>query len=457
MKKLIAAASLLAFVPAAQADHHGDFSHSAEFRARYLMQENANGRKDNHPKTQSGVNHRFKFGSTFRASERFTAGLTLLHNAQWGEQDTGVAGQGPNNTTVGVRDGLGNGDNMILVQEAYGSWMATDDFSVRFGRLGMTMADGSVIDENDYERNPYSFDGVFGSYELEPVRINAWVVKYSEFVPTNAGTTDLSDPEANAYGLSVDVKALPEFLNMVNLHVIQDTKAHTANSANLTDQLGRSILRYGLTLAGDTAGLDYRAVYAGMSGDYIDVNPTTKTKASGSMYHLELGYSLPEMMRSRIYAAYHSDSGDKATSADKNEGYDPYFYNKHYNAGLMDVVNWGNLTYFSLGFTLMPMDDLELGLHYHDFSRSEKDASVNAGTNGGSLFESTPGTPLTGAENDKKKIGSEFDFTAEKTYEGGFSLLARVGMFSPGAYLKDTSVDIKDTYTQFMLQAKMNF
>lgn len=451
MKKLLAIAVLMGLGSAAHAQEgNSDFSANAEYRVRYQYDQNVQGDKDG-ISSQNSVRHRLKMGVTFRAGENFSGAATFLHNATWGSDDFGHATAGTGDSAKATLDGTRNAENMILVHEAYGSWMLNDSTTLKFGRGTYTMADGSVIASNDYEAYPYTFEGALITHEMELMRVSAWGVKFAEY-DNSGGTAD--DPEANAYGLSLDFKTLPEVLKMVNIHVIQNQKDETSGSATTAAQLGQSVLRYGATVAGDVAGFDFKLNYAAHNGDLYVPASENKLKSEGMMYQVELGYTLPEIMNSRFYVLYHSDSGDKDSTDDKAGTYDPYFYDMHYNAGLMDIVKWGNLTYISVGYTLMPMDDLVVGLHYHMFERTEAGTNatgVTAGKNGGGLN-------LGAASNDKSKIGDEIDLVAEKKYENGFSLLARAGMFMPGDYLKDAgTINKSDTYTQIFLQGKMNF
>ena len=59
------------------------------------------------------------------------------------------------------------------------------------------------------------------------------------------------------------------------------------------------------------------------------------------MYHFLLSYSWPFLPNSRIFVGYHTDSTK----------YQPWLYDRHKNAGLLDIFLWGNLTYYFFGFS----------------------------------------------------------------------------------------------------------
>ena len=134
-----------------------------------------------------------------------------------------------------------------------------------------------------------------------------------------------------------------------------------------------------------------------------DQGTATETDISANMMDLEFGYSLPEMMSSRFHAGYHMDSGTPGTGATKNETYDGFYYDKHNNAGLMDVVGWGNLTYMRAGFTLSPMEDLTVAAEYFMFTQTEKDGD-----------NSVKGAVRPDVDADEDALGIELDLTVNK-------------------------------------------
>lgn len=479
MKKLLAALATLALVPAAHAAEKGaDFTHSAEFRVRHLMAQNPTANKDD-ISTANATIQRFKLGTTFRANEKFSATLTLLHNATWGSNDLGLMDSngyaaGTGDSSRGVLDGTRDGDNLLLVQEAYGTWNVNDEFNLRFGRGSFTMADGLVISANDWENTPFAFEGILAHYEMEFGRFGAWAAKFAEYSrgmsaatptspanpPTAGSGTDVSDPEANAYGLSFDLKTMPAWLKMVNVHVIKSQKATTPSAGDGTGTqaiaFGQDITRYGVSVGGDMMNIDYHVAYAAQSGNYLRTPPTAKLKTDGHMMHGVVGYKMPDFMNSRISFTYHMDTGKKNTATaepDKSEAYDPYFYDRHANSGLMDIVDWGNLTYMSVGYTLTPMDQTDIGLQYHVFTRTEKKSGNTAGDNAKGL------TGITSAATDDTKddLGSEIDLVATRKYDSGFSIQARYGMFMPGKAFKLNNADKDATISQLFVEAKMNF
>lgn len=454
MKKLVGLLAALALLPSAQA---GELAHSAEYRLRYQVDQDKDGVSGGKGSTNDWK-QRFKLGSTFRSGEKLTGQLTLLHNSTWGHSGLGntaatypVAGV-TGDSELAKMDGVANGENLVLVNEAYGSWMASNELLIRFGRGALAMADGRVIGVNDWGPTPNAFEGVLFTWDKEFARFNAYGVKFAQLLASSDPGPSVSDPEINSYGLNVDWKTLPEFLKMVNFHAIQvnvDAGMGAANTAVQTIPQ-ESRMRYGLVVSGDAMNVDYRLTYAAHTGKYTNYSgaPSTTTDREGSMIDAEFGYRLPDWMNSRISFLYHTDTGEKDGVTDnKATTYDPYFYERHDNAGWMDIYLWGNLTYMQLRYTMDIMDDLSFAAQYLIFSQTEKAGSTSAGVNG--FTGTAAGTAAT-----ENALGTELDLAVAKKYEGGLTITARAGMFSPGAEYASTN---SDAYTQLFLEGKMAF
>src|SRR5690606_20659827 len=126
---------------------------------------------------------------------------------------------------------------------------------IKAGRGALDLADGTVVAKNDWEQLPYTFEGVYGAYFTEWANIGLFGVK-----GMTDGGSDVA-PDVNFYGVSFDFKNLPEWLKMANLHVLQSKATATVTNDK------ESVLRYGITLKGDSSGIDYRVTYAGQTGE----------------------------------------------------------------------------------------------------------------------------------------------------------------------------------------------
>lgn len=441
MRKLLITLAALALMPAINtafaADDAAEFNFSGELRARYSYDSLPNGVKKEFGGNR--VDQRGVLGVTMRKGESLTGHATLINANRWGNQ-TGV------DSAEGYFDG-NNQANQLLVNEFWGWWKATDSLSFMVGRSGWTMADGRVISRNDYETNPTSFSNATVSWDSDFLKISLTGVKAadSELIAQN-------DPENVFYVLSGDFKNLPDFLKMANVHLIQHKKdtydAAPIGTFNLGED-GWTMTRYGLTLGGEVANADYNLTYAGLTGNSIVRLPGfVKTDLSAWMFDATAGYTLPDAMSLRFWGGFHSDSGDD-TSASKNTRYTGFYYDVHDNAGAMDIMRWGNLTYYRTGVSVSPLEDMQFGVEYFGFSRTK--------SNDGPAFD--PARVFTIAPNTNKAIGSEIDITANKKYDNGMMIGARYSMFSPGAHMKFGTAVGRPTETigEFWLEGKMKF
>ncbi len=441
MKRLVLAAATLGVAVSVSAADDVEMKHSGEFRMRYENMMDSSGVK-NAKDSAAGLNHRFKWNVTARKGESLQAFLSLIHNAGWGNNG------GTGNSSASTPDGIGDEENMILVNRAWGWWKSTDMLSFKFGRFGLEIADGAVFAENDWEAVPTAHEGVMGAWDMDFARVSFFGVKTNEFGnPATEGLTN--DAERNLYGLSLDFKNMPEAIKMANFHFVQEVQDEHAVSPGGG---ARNTQRLGLTVGGDTMNILYKATAAYVTGkekDRVGAGSPQSIDVNSMMYDVMLGYSMPDVMGLKITAGYHNDTGDKTGTATKNEAYDPFYYDSHNYAGLMDVVGWGNSNYMNVNLSMMAMESLEAGVGYYMFSRTTNEDGVNYGPSYGAL-----GTAGLGTD---KAIGSELDVFVNKAYENGFKIGVRYGAFMPGKGLKAATTKVDQTISDVFLQASLNF
>ena len=421
MNKLIALIAVLGFAGSAHAADGADFSHSGDFRLRYVNNMNAD-MSDTTTADDADQNWEqiLRWGTDVRAGEKLTGHFTLVHDGNWGEN--AGTDQYPN-TTTGT-------ENILFVNEAYATWMLSDAWMMRFGRGSFTMADGRLVSANEYEAVQKAFDGVLATWDQEMARMSFFAVQGANFTEPNA--------QANFFGVSADFKTLPDFMKTANLHVLQikqdDSAAATVNK--------ESNMRVGAVVTGDVAGLDWRVNYEMESGT---ITTTAENDISTSMMEVELGYTMAEMMNSRLHVGYHMDSGNSAsTTPGDREMYDGFHYDTHNNAGLMDVLEWGNLTYLTVGFSMSPTDDITVAADYYMFTQTEKDGATNGNAT------------ITGAtlDADEDDLGTELDLTVTKKYTNNFNISGSYRMFTPG---DEFGTAMEDSYNQMYVEAKLTF
>ncbi len=424
MKKLLFAFASLALISNAVAQEGADIKWNAEMRFRFTNTENegfAKSANDNETK------QRTKIGATMTKGEDLTATVTLLQAATWGN------GGGDNTSGNFTAPGA---DSSVYVYEAFAFWKAMDNFALKIGRGALDLADGSVVAKNDWEQTPYAFEGAYGAYFTEWANIGVFGVKgMNDSDLDSDGDAVLDTADVNFYGLSVDVKNLPEWLKMVNVHALQ-SKA-TGISGAVSDEK----LRLGVTVKGDSSAVDYRLSYAMYDGERT-VSAPGDHKAS--MLDAEVGFTMADVMNMRIHALYHMDSGDDSAATGDIESYDPFFYEKHTNAGLMDLIGWGNSTYIKVGVALEPMEMTKVGVDYYMFTKSEENDSV---------YDNNHEAITAVGASSGEDVGTEIDVWATKMLSNGAELNARIGIFTADDALGADAEDI----TQASLGATFRF
>lgn len=443
MKKLIALLAVLGFVPYAYAADGADFSHSGEFRLQYQNDMNKNLDDDVADSPIQNWHQRLRWGTNVRAGEKMNAHFTLVHNADWGsnadQTPDGVSGladaDGDGNIDAGETIGT---ENLLIVNEAYMSWMVNDSWMIRAGRGAMTMADGRFVSANEFEAVQKAFDGAMATWDHEMVRLSLFAVEGVKGAAFNSF--------GRFYGVAADFKTLPSFLKAAHVHVVQVKRDMNASTALTAKQ---DNMKIGAMISGDMAGADYRLNYEMEDGEDKAVGGN-KTDISTSMIDVEAGFTLAAMMNTRLFLGYHMDSGNSKTptATTDDETYDGFHYDSHDNAGLMDVVGWGNLTYMRFGLGMQPADDITVGFEYLMFTQTEKKDNVYGGTIGGAAG-------ATAGDATEDDIGSEWDVWVTKKYTNNFNISARYGMFSPGDEFK--AANQEDAYSQIYVESKLTF
>lgn len=418
------------------ANAESEISTSAEYRVRGALNQ---GETLTNDRSSNVLNHRMMLKTEYKASDRFSANLTLVHHADFGDRGTtfsGGPGNSTNNPNRATRDNLDDSSTGLIVNEAYATWRINDEFSLKMGRGSFEGADGSSTSTNDFQNALTAFDGVAGIYELEFARITGFLIKFAEGLPASANTNN--DPEVNTVGISADLKFAPEIFSMMNVYTNQ-VRQDLSVLAGLDKEVYQ---RYGVVLGGQFAELvDFKLAFHGHTGEATDA-AGDDNDIKGHMIDAQLGVTMEDMSNMNFYVGYHTDTGSDGSSSD-DETYRAYYYDVHKFAGLMDVVGWGNLSYIHAGFSMDPMENLTVGLKYHMFTATEKEGTTT-------FLGAASGAAVDTSEDD---IGSEIDLYAVHKYDGGFQIEARYGLFMTGERFGPEEED----FQQFFIQGTMSF
>jgi hypothetical protein len=509
MKKLLAMLAMVTLMGAvanAAKDEGTEFKFGGEVRERYGLTQNPTFVANGAP-TEQRIEQRNQFHVNAITSDKLQAYFNFMHSALWGGAAAVPSNGNPNSTTVlGGNNGTGTTtsgtQSALQVSEAWLWWKVSDMFSIKAGRATASYGDGLVLSKNDFLGSPYNFDGVMGRFSWDFLDLDVAGVKLAETGIVNpvtaTGGTGLpngTDAETNAFIVHASFKNLPDVLKNADLFVAQVNGdpisglgaggTPAASGGNFAPGISNTVVTnagtgntptgsYGLTtygahIKGDVAIIDYRVDAAFQSGKQkTNVAGGADMNYGGSMYDLQVGANFPEFMKGRLYVGYHVDSGDDTTatgSGDKNEQYQPMFYDVHEHAGRANVFGFGNLTDIVVGLTAQPGDDTWLGVEADLLSRTtEKSAPTLLSAQQGSAWMAATG--LNNANNTEKALGTEIDVWAKHNYGHGLSMLGQFSYvmlgnyFTPGVAQGSSATyagTVGKNAWQLLAQAQYNF
>lgn len=440
MKRLVLLAGATLVMSSAAKAQDSEVKHNGEFRVRYYNDMVPSGQSSG-PQNKSDIEGRLKLGLTMRKGENLQAHVTLLHGTIFGRdkaaQPTLIEGNSSYSTpTV---------DNTVLVNQAYGWWKAGEGFTLKAGRFNVELGNGEFFSADQWRLVPITHEGFQVGYDTGFAMFNAFLIKDKELTPKNPGSLD-SDPEQHNIILSADLKNMPEAIKTANLTLVQISRSEVVGVGSANAQ------HAGITLGGDVAGFAYKGVYAMQMG--VEAKTAAlERKLAGSMFDLTVGYGMPETMGLKIFANYHSDSGDDPGTADKNEAYVPLYYDSHRYGGRMDMFGWGNLSYYDVGVAVVPAEDMEVGLTLFGFSKTKDNGAITFDANRRQTFATVA---------NKSDLGMELDVYAMKKYGPAFQIDAHLGAFMPGSAMKDGQTTpavpkMDATIMQLMVMGTMMF
>lgn len=376
--------------------------------------------------------HQLILSANFQAQESLKFKASLLGFDTWGKEYAGYAGYPYTEETT---------PQIIHLYEAFANWGFSSGVSFQMGRFPFEIGNGALFSKNLDDDLPTRFDGGFFQYESDVVKFQLGGFAISDW---RSATSNFNDQDYKTYFLNSDLKILqPFFKNISFTFLILDKDEKT-----LTD-LGGIILPkeekevYAASLTGETGRVFYSMDGAIQQGE----NHTTTQSIEANMLHARVGAVAFSPWKLSFYLQGHRDTGDRSDSADKNETYDPLFYNHFQNAGKMNLLGWGNLTYFSLGISWILKRNYNFFLEYNKFYRTSATAGTfGLGPSGGAPIVWDTGSLTDGPYNnslnsDERYIADEVDFTFEYQAEDGLRFQSITGLFIPGNYLKDYGKD----------------
>ena len=450
-------------ISSAHALEDSEIKFSGDFRVRYESFQNPSA-VYNASDSEAHTNHRLKLNSLLRKGENLSSGLSLIHSGEWGSH-TGTSNSpldstGTGNPDDGTKSGIKDTQNLVLVNRAWGAWKYSNLVNFKFGRLGLEIGDGSVFSENDWEVFPTSHDGTIINWEVNFGRFQFFTIKTNEYGPGFIS----HDAERNLFGISLDIKTIPDWIKILNAHFIQVVKDETGTGTSSSPAYlaGAKVneQRIGVTLSGDKGRFSYHLSSAYVFGQGTTQTGITQTTLNISEYMLDsaLGFSWNSSQSFKSNFGYHIDSGSKDLSSDQANAYESLYYDIHKYGGFMDVLRWGNLTSANFSILYSPYEDTEIGLTYYYFAHTTKSDLTAASGMTATPTQFGPEYKALSASPSATELGHELDFSFKKTFEGGLKFQGVVAGFLPGSAIKMATDPKQDRIIfEYFAQSSIDF
>lgn len=396
MKKLLVGMAALSIGATAQAD----VKFSGDTLLRYTNTKNAAATKDNNSERWVLTNNINIDGNK---GEKLSYHMNLRHVANMGSRAGVLPSAGDTNAgTLRTQE-----NDLVFVQEAVAYAKVGENGTLAFGRSGLELNQGELISKRSFDDSNVAFDGIRYVHDADWGRLG---LSYSV-----SGLVDNTAPANDNMiifrGFSYTMKNTPEAISNLELHYVSASADGATLSAGLLNAANTRTW-IGVNVAGEMGKFDYKLNVENFKGTDL---PSTDAKAT--MIDLDLGMRL-SYKDARISLGYHNDG----TTDDGF--YDALYYDNHKNAGLMDVVGWGNTQDINLKYTMKPSADCDFGIAYHMFTKVKDDKNITInGTSRSTELAST---------NSKSDIGSEIDVWMKHSYDSGMFVYAELGSFAPG-------------------------
>jgi len=275
-----------------------------------------------------------------------------------------------------------------------------EDFDVTLGRMPMAYGRERLIGVEDWDLSTnILFEGVHGRYGFD----DGWLDYFNfKLVETFGGkyTAPVGMGDTDIMGLYLHYDASPDFffepyvmfLNTENWSTGEIDDDGTFVFGGLFDYIHEGIHFYGEVVA-----------QAGTSHYDHDTMTERELDMSGLGYYAGLFYDFESEVEPFIGFEYNYASGDDISTADKDEGFDAPFGSASEFLGIMNVVDWCDLTAlrFAGGFT--PTEGLDVTVDFFLFT----------------LGEDNGGEDAVGNEIDVKL---DYDLNADVDLEAGFGM-----------------------------------
>lgn len=388
------------------------FGAGARFRQYYFKDSTAGAQPFDEDSISSS--HRAQVDLSIHKGEYFKTFFRAIHRGDWGDQQ--------------------EGQDSFLVQQAWGDWKVTDFLNLRFGRQTLEVGRGLVYGYNEWENSPTFYDGFAGHFDWQALEFSIYGLKLHELEKV-AGASLASDPEVSHFILDINLKQMSDYIRVASLNLAQinGDVGQIPNTTTLLDK--QRIQRFGFDLVTD--GVNFRSA---ATLNYVTGTQSTLTveqEVKQLMMDGEVRLIMPDWSQFNFWFGAHSDSGDDETTDGVNSQYEGLNYNFHTNAGRLDFLKFGNLTYLRSGLSLNMFGSWEVGLEGILFEKTKANGATN-------FFRTPIADEFSNGSYrlaNNKDLGTEVDIWLSRTFASGVLMELSLNAFYPGQALKG-AVDV---------------
>jgi hypothetical protein len=423
--------------------------------------------------------------------------MEIIDSAVWGGNgNTLNAGNGgdplnhacSNNLSAAGAAQTGNGCRLgvraayVLVRNLGG----VQGLSMKAGRQYVIFGNHSLFGHFDWANTGYSHDGIMFQYANKNFESHlGWFrnseTDVSQASPVGSGTPNIAGASGQGTRASGDVdmfvfynqiKSVPGFL-IEPFYVLYrnglgsaDNRAQGLGTAKHSNQIRHMVGNRIEMRKGNLDFINETAYQFGQMGDSSALN-TGKNGPEDQNIRINawamrtwLGYThYQSAYKPRLAFNLDYASGDNNANCTLNNAYGPctgksttfenFFPTNHIHMGYMDVQAWRNMMTPAVNFQMRPSKDDHFEIWYSSFNLANRKDNWYRGAQGAYIFSQ--------ANNTKKHVGDEIDFTWTRMFaDGKVSLQATYGLFMNGGYIK-ANTNLTENQHWGFVQLWMNF
>lgn len=402
--------------------------------------------------SEAQLTHRAQIDLSLYKGEYFETHFRLINFAKWG------AG-GAVNSLPGQPDAFDR-SNSLLVNQAYARWKINESMGMRFGRAPLHIGLGYTYGSNEWFDIPYSFDQFEVSWDWPVLKASLIAAQVLDLSKVEGETLSQNPSEAHIV-FSFDIKDVHEAVSQANFSLIQVNRDLGSPDQGTTVLDGLNMQRVAFDAEIKGKNIFAQGFFTFVTGEeriapinqVLDVD---RRQINQMAYDFKLGYTFTESNNLRFWAGYHMDSGDSEIGVGNSKSFDSFYYEVYGQAGLMDLLRWGNLNFMRAGLDVDLSQNFKVGLEYLVFNKTEAADNLSFGQAGRFLKTRIENGDLT--LGDSREVGQEIDLWADWNFKSGVKVRTTLSSFMPGAaFDQSTSTGSLPNSTIFQFLSQVGY